>query len=133
MDIKGHTVGEVMIAEAAKIKEEYYFSYLLDRANRPYLAMCSVEGGVEIEVLAVERPDALAKIDVDPQVGIDAAKAAEIVAAAGFAGPEVAGDVAAAIVKWPARVYLAEDATLVEVNPLVLGPPTARSSRSTAR
>jgi succinyl-CoA synthetase beta subunit len=117
MDIKGHTVRRVMIAAGAKIEEEYYFSLLLDRATRRYLAMCSVEGGVEIEVLAVERPESLAKIDVDPQVGIDAAKAAEIVAAAGFA-PEVAGAVADAIVKLGA-VYAGEDATLVEVNPLV--------------
>lgn len=118
MDIKGHTVRRVMIAAGAKISEEYYFSLLLDRSTRRYLAMCSVEGGVEIEVLAVERPDALAKIDVDPQVGIDAAKAAEIVAAARFA-PDIADQVAAAILKL-GQVYVAEDATLVEVNPLVL-------------
>ena len=74
MDIKGHTVGTVMIAQGAKIAEEYYFSILLDRANRSYLAMCSKEGGVEIEQLAVERPEALARVAVDPQVGIDAAK-----------------------------------------------------------
>ncbi len=85
MDIKGHTVHRVMVAAGAKIAEEYYFSVLLDRSERRYLAMCSVEGGMEIEQLAVERPDALAKVAVDPIVGIDAAKAAEIVAAAGFA------------------------------------------------
>ena len=84
MDIKGHTVGTVMIAQGAKIAEEYYFSILLDRANRSYLAMCSKEGGVEIEQLAVERPEALARIEVDPNVGIDGAKADEIVKAAGF-------------------------------------------------
>ncbi len=117
MDIKGHTVHQVMVAAGAKIAEEYYFSVLLDRSERRYLAMCSVEGGVEIEQLAVERPDALAKIAVDPIVGIDAAKAAEIVAVAGFA-EDVAGEVAAAIQKlW--TVYREEDATLVEVNPLV--------------
>jgi succinyl-CoA synthetase beta subunit len=117
MDIKGHTVQRVMVAQGAQIAEEYYFSVLLDRAERRYLAMCSVEGGMEIEQLAVERPDALAKVVVDPLVGIDAAKAAEIVAAAGFA-PEVAAAVADVIEKlW--GVYLAEDATLVEVNPLV--------------
>ncbi|MDN6299452.1 MAG: ADP-forming succinate--CoA ligase subunit beta [Micrococcaceae bacterium] len=117
MDIKGHTVDKVMIAQGADIAEEFYFSVLLDRANRNYLAMCSVEGGVEIEVLAVERPDALAKVAVDPAVGIDAAKADEIVAAAGFA-PELRANVAAAIVKlWD--VFVKEDATLVEVNPLV--------------
>ena len=85
MDIKGHTVGTVMIAAGARIAEEYYVSILLDRANRSYLAMASVEGGVDIEQLAVERPEALARIAVHPLTGIDAAKAAEIVQAAGFA------------------------------------------------
>jgi succinyl-CoA synthetase beta subunit len=117
MDIKGHTVKRVMIAAGADIAEEFYFSVLLDRANRNYLAMCSVEGGMEIEQLAVERPEALAKVPVDPAVGIDAAKAAEIVEAAGFA-PELREKVAGVIVKlWD--VFKGEDATLVEVNPLV--------------
>src|SRR5688500_5209851 len=93
MDIKGHTVHRVMIAEGAKIAEEYYFSLLLDRANRSYLAMCSVEGGVDIETLAVERPEALAKVEVDPATGIDDAKADEIVSAAGFSD-ELRGPVA---------------------------------------
>ena len=84
MDIKGHTVHRVMIAQGAQIAEEYYFSVLLDRANRTYLAMCSKEGGMDIEQLAVERPEALAKIEVDPNVGIDTAKAQEIVDEAGF-------------------------------------------------
>jgi len=117
LDIKGHTVRRVMVAAGAKIEAEYYFSLLLDRSTRRYLAMCSVEGGVEIEVLAVERPESLAKVDVDPRVGIDAAKAAEIVVAAGFA-PDVAGAVADALVRL-GEVYVGEDATLVEVNPLV--------------
>ncbi len=117
MDIKGHTVHRVLVAVGATIAEEYYFSVLLDRAERRYLAMCSVEGGMEIEQLAVERPEALAKVPVDPQVGIDRAKAEEIVAAAGFA-PDVAGQVADVIERlW--TVYREEDATLVEVNPLV--------------
>nr|WP_269437848.1 ADP-forming succinate--CoA ligase subunit beta [Arthrobacter sp. zg-Y919] len=117
MDIKGHTVNTVMIAQGADIAEEYYFSVLLDRANRNYLAMCSVEGGMEIEQLAVERPDALARVAVDPAVGIDSAKAAEIVDAAGFA-PELREGVMNAIIKlWD--VFTKEDATLVEVNPLV--------------
>ena len=117
MDIKGHTVHRVMIAEGARIAEEYYFSVLLDRAERRYLAMCSVEGGVEIEQLAVERPEALARVAVDPRVGIDRAKAEEIVAAAGFAA-DVAPQVADVVEKlW--TVYRDEDATLVEVNPLV--------------
>jgi len=117
MDIKGHTVRRVMIAAGAKIATEHYFSLLLDRATRRYLAMCAVEGGMEIEELAVERPDALAKVDVDPRVGIDAAKAAEIVATAGFPD-DVAGQVADVLVTL-GEVYAKEDATLVEVNPLV--------------
>ncbi|KYH43095.1 ADP-forming succinate--CoA ligase subunit beta [Branchiibius sp. NY16-3462-2] len=117
MDIKGHTVGTVMIAQGAQIAEEYYFSVLLDRANRSYLAMCSKEGGMEIEQLAVERPEALARIPVDPNVGIDQAKADEIVAAAGF-DADTAAKVAPVLIKlWD--VYAGEDATLVEVNPLV--------------
>ncbi len=118
MDIKGHTVHRVMIAAGADIAQEFYFSLLLDRAERRYLAMASVEGGMEIEQLAVERPEALAKVPVDPRVGIDQAKADEIVAAAGFA-PDVAPKVAAVLrTLWD--VYDGEDATLVEVNPLVL-------------
>jgi succinyl-CoA synthetase beta subunit len=118
MDIKGHTVHRVMVAAGAKIAEEYYFSVLLDRSNRTYLAMASREGGVEIEQLAVERPEALARVAVDPLVGIDEAKANEIAQAAGFSG-EVAQGVAAVAQKlW--AVYRDEDATLVEVNPLVL-------------
>ncbi len=118
MDIKGHTVHRVMVAAGARIAQEFYFSVLLDRAERRYLAMCSVEGGMEIEQLAVEKPEALAKVAIDPIVGIDAAKAAEIVATAGFSA-ELAGPVADVIQKlW--AVYRDEDATLVEVNPLVL-------------
>nr|WP_231366410.1 ADP-forming succinate--CoA ligase subunit beta [Zhihengliuella flava] len=117
MDIKGHTVNKVMIAQGADIAEEYYFSVLLDRANRNYLAMCSVEGGMEIEQLAVERPEALAKVAVDPLVGIDAAKANEIVAEANFP-EELRGKVAETLqTLW--TVFKDEDATLVEVNPLV--------------
>ena len=117
MDIKGHTVHKVMIAQGARIAEEYYFSILLDRSNRTYLAMCSKEGGMEIEQLAVERPEALARIAVDPNVGIDAAKAQEIVDAAGF-DAETGAKIAPVLIKlWD--VYSQEDATLVEVNPLV--------------
>ena len=117
MDIKGHTVHRVMIAQGARIAEEYYFSILLDRANRTYLAMCSVEGGMDIETLAVERPDALAKVAVDPNVGIDDAKAQEIVDAAGFDADTGAAIVPVLKSLW--TVYREEDATLVEVNPLV--------------
>ena len=117
MDIKGHTVHQVMIAQGADIAEEYYFSVLLDRANRTYLAMCSVEGGMEIEQLAEERPEALAKVPVSPLTGIDAETAQKIVAEAGFP-EELRADVAEVIQKlW--EVFEKEDATLVEVNPLV--------------
>lgn len=117
MDIKGHIVHKVLIAAGADIAEEYYFSILLDRSERRYLAMCSVEGGMEIEQLAVERPEALAKVAVDPNVGIDAAKAKEIVEQANFT-PELQEKVAPVLEKlWD--VYTKEDATLVEVNPLV--------------
>jgi succinyl-CoA synthetase beta subunit len=117
MDIKGHTVHRVMVAQGAKIAEEYYFSVLLDRSNRTFLAMASREGGMEIEQLAVERPDALARVPVDAVKGIDAAKAREIVAAGNFP-PDVADRVADVVVKlWD--VFTKEDATLVEVNPLV--------------
>jgi succinyl-CoA synthetase beta subunit len=120
MDIKGHTVHRVLITEASDIAQEYYFSFLLDRANRTFLAMASFEGGMEIEQLAVERPDALARIPINPLTGVDAAKAAEIVAAAKFPA-EVADQVAAVAVKlW--ETFVAEDATLVEVNPLVRDP-----------
>ncbi|WP_147061970.1 ADP-forming succinate--CoA ligase subunit beta [Knoellia locipacati] len=117
MDIKGHTVHQVMIAQGAQIDEEYYFSVLLDRTNRTYLAMCSKEGGMEIEQLAVERPEALARVAVDPNVGIDTAKAQEIVDEAGFDAETGAKIVPVLEKLW--LVYRDEDATLVEVNPLV--------------
>ena len=120
MDIKGHTVHHVLVAQGADIAEEYYFSILLDRANRSYLAMCSVEGGMEIEQLAAERPEALAKVEVDPLVGIDSAKAQEIVEAAGFSA-ELQPKVVEVLVKL-GDVFKKEDATLVEVNPLVQTP-----------
>lgn len=118
MDIKGHTVKRVMIAQGVDIAEEYYFSLLLDRTNRSILALCSTEGGVEIETLAEERPEALARVEVNPLVGIDEAKAREIADSAGFTG-DVAYQVVPVLQKlW--RVYRDSDATLVEVNPLVL-------------
>jgi succinyl-CoA synthetase beta subunit len=117
MDIKGHLVHRVMLAPAASIEDEYYFSILLDRSNRTYLAMASREGGMEIELLAVEKPDALARVAVDALQGIDEAKAREITERGGF--PDEVGDqVVGAILKlWDA--FVGEDATLVEVNPLV--------------
>lgn len=117
MDIKGHTVRKVMIAEGADIAEEYYFSILLDRSERRYLVMCSREGGMDIETLAKERPEALAKVPVDPIEGIDEAVTDTILTEAGFPAEEHAA-IAPAIVKlW--ETYRDEDATLVEVNPLI--------------
>jgi succinyl-CoA synthetase beta subunit len=117
MDIKGHTVHRVMIADAAAIEDEYYVSFLLDRANRTYLAMASREGGVEIEQLAVEKPEALARIPVDALAGVDADVAREIVTRGGFPD-DVADQVVGAVQRlWD--VFVAEDATLVEVNPMV--------------
>lgn len=118
LDIKGHVVKRLMVAEGADIKEEFYFSVLLDRANRSYLSLCSYEGGMEIEQLAVERPEALARVEVDPSEGIDIDKAREIAVAAKFPA-ELVDKVADVFVKLYG-VYTAEDATLVEVNPLVL-------------
>jgi succinyl-CoA synthetase beta subunit len=120
MDIKGHTVHRVLVAEASDISEEYYFSFLLDRSNRTFLAMASSEGGVEIEVLAVERPEALAKVAIDPITGVDKALALEILKQGNFPA-EVIDEAADVVVKlW--ETFVAEDATLVEVNPLVRDP-----------
>jgi succinyl-CoA synthetase beta subunit len=118
LDIKGHVVKRVMVAAGARIAREFYFSVLLDRANRSYLSLASVEGGVEIEQLAVEKPEALARVEVDPLVGIDHAKAVEIARAANF-DEDLVEQAADVFVKLYA-VYKGEDATLVEVNPLVL-------------
>jgi succinyl-CoA synthetase beta subunit len=120
LDIKGHITHRVMVAQASDIAEEYYFSYLLDRSNRTFLAMASKEGGMEIEQLAVERPDALARIPVDASKGVDEAKAAEIVDAAGF--PAEVRDQVIAIAQRLWDVFSEEDATLVEVNPLAKAP-----------
>jgi len=120
MDIKGHTVRTLLISQAADIAEEYYFSFLLDRANRRYLAMCSAEGGMEIEELAVERPEALARVPVDPVAGVDAAKALEIATAGNI--PEAVREKAAAVIEQLWTVFTGEEATLVEVNPLVRTP-----------
>jgi succinyl-CoA synthetase beta subunit len=118
MDIKGHTVRSVLVAEDIDIAQEYYLSFLLDRADRTFLSMCSVEGGVEIEEVARTKPEALARIPVSPLAGVDAAKAAEIVAAGRL--PEEARAGAAALAERLWDVFTGEDATLVEVNPLVL-------------
>jgi len=118
LDIKGHVVKRVMVAGGARIAQEFYFSVLLDRANRSYLSLTSYEGGMEIEQLAVERPEALARVEVVAGQGIDLAKAEEIARAAKFP-EELIGKVAPVLVKLY-DVYTGEDATLVEVNPLVL-------------
>ena len=120
MDIKGHTVHRVLIAQASDIAEEYYFSYLLDRSNRTFLAMASVEGGVEIEQVAVDNPQALARIPIDARTGVDEAKAREIVAAARF--PEAVADQVVDVAQKLWTVFTGADATLVEVNPLVQDP-----------
>jgi succinyl-CoA synthetase beta subunit len=117
MDIKGHTVHRVLIAPTADIAEEYYFSFLVDRAERRYLCIASTEGGVEIEVTAHENPEAVAKVAIDPLVGVDDAKASEIVAATGF--PADVADQAVDMIKQLWTVFVEEDASLVEVNPLV--------------
>ena len=118
LDIKGHIVKRVMVAQGAAIDKEYYFSVLLDRSNRTFLSLCSVEGGMEIEQLAEERPEALAKVPVDATKGIDLATALSIAKQGGF-DDEIAAKVAPVFVKLY-EVFVKEDATLVEVNPLIL-------------
>ncbi|MBA4861490.1 ADP-forming succinate--CoA ligase subunit beta [Streptomyces sp. PSKA54] len=117
MDIKGHTVHKVMLAEMApEIAEEYYVSFLLDRTNRTFLSIASVEGGMEIEEVAATRPEAVAKIPVDANEGVTEAKAREIVAAAKF--PAEVADQITEILQTLWKTFIAEDALLVEVNPL---------------
>jgi succinyl-CoA synthetase beta subunit len=115
MDIKGHAVHKVLVEEAGDIAQEYYLSYLLDRAGRTFLSICSVQGGMEIEEVAHED---LAQIAVDPLAGVDRAKATEIVTAGGL--PAEAIDGAAALAERLWAVFADEDATLVEVNPMIL-------------
>lgn len=117
MDIKGHTVHKVMLAQTADIADEYYVSYLLDRANRTFLAMASVEGGMDIEEVAATKPEALAKIPVDANEGVTEAKAREIVDAARF--PSEIADQVVEVLQTLWTVFVKEDALLVEVNPLV--------------
>ncbi|HWS91884.1 MAG TPA: ADP-forming succinate--CoA ligase subunit beta [Mycobacterium sp.] len=120
LDIKGHIVKKLLVAEASDIAEEYYISFLLDRANRTYLAMCSVEGGMEIEEVAATKPDRLAKVPVSAVRGVDLATARSI-AERGHLPAEVLDAAAVTISKlW--ELFVAEDATLVEVNPLVRTP-----------
>jgi succinyl-CoA synthetase beta subunit len=116
MDIKGHTVNRVLVAPAEEIEEEYYFSFLLDRPNRSYLCISSIEGGVEIEEVAKTNPDAVKKIAIDPATGVDEAKATEIVDESEF--PDALRDQAISFVQKLWTVFVEEDATLVEINPL---------------
>ena len=117
MDIKGHTVHKVMIAQAAPIESEYYLAILLDRANRNFLVMASVAGGMEIEEVAHKTPEKLAKVGINPNIGIDKAKALEIAKGGQFPA-DVLDQVADVLVKlWQA--FIKEDATLMEINPLV--------------
>ena len=117
MDIKGHTVHKVMIAQAAPIDSEYYLAILLDRANRNFLVMASVAGGMEIEEVAHKTPEKLAKVGINPNIGIDKAKALEIAKGGQFPA-DVLDQVADVLVKlWQA--FIKEDATLMEINPLV--------------
>ncbi len=117
MDIKGHTVHKVMIAQAAPIESEYYLAILLDRANRNFLVMASVAGGIEIEEVAHKTPEKLAKVGINPNIGIDKVKALEIVKGGQFP-TDVIDQVADVLVKlWQA--FIKEDATLMEINPLV--------------
>ncbi|GII75583.1 succinate--CoA ligase [ADP-forming] subunit beta [Sphaerisporangium rufum] len=118
MDIKGHTVHKVLVEEASAIAEEYYFSFLLDRANRTFLAICSAAGGMDIEEVAHSTPDKVAKIPVSPLTGVDRARGREIAQAGGL--PEAALDGAAEIIEKLWAVFVDEDATLVEVNPMIL-------------
>ena len=117
MDIRGHRVETVLVVPGADLDQEFYFSILLDRANRSHLALCSREGGMDIETLAQERPEALVRRQLDPTVGIDADVAQEILTQAGFTPAEVESLASVLVSLWD--VYQGEDATLVEVNPLV--------------
>ncbi|GGL05413.1 ADP-forming succinate--CoA ligase subunit beta [Planomonospora parontospora] len=118
MDIKGHTVHKVLIEEASAIAEEYYFSFLLDRANRTFLAICSAAGGMDIEEVAHSTPEKVAKVPVSPLTGIDRARAREIAVAGGL--PEKALDGAAELIEKLWAAFVDEDASLVEVNPMIL-------------
>ena len=117
MDIKGHTVTKVMIAQAAPIEAEYYLAILLDRANRNFLVMASVAGGMEIEEVAHKTPEKLARVGIDPNIGISEAKAREIILAGQFPADVVDQVVEVLLKLWAA--FVAEDATLMEINPLV--------------
>ena len=117
-DIKGHTVHKVLVEEASDIAQEYYLSYLVDRSARTFLSICSVQGGMEIEEVAHTNPEAVARVVIDPLGGVDAAKATEIVTAGGLPAEAIAGAAVLAERLW--AVFTGKDATLVEVNPMIL-------------
>jgi len=118
MDIKGHTVHRVLVTTASDIAQEYYFSFLLDRANRTFLSICTVQGGMEIEEVAHSTPEAVARIPVSPLTGVDAGQAQEIIAAGRI--PAEAAEGAALLAERLWAMFTDEDATLVEVNPMAL-------------
>ncbi|WP_329234273.1 ADP-forming succinate--CoA ligase subunit beta [Actinoallomurus sp. NBC_01490] len=118
MDIKGHTVHKVLVEEASAIAQEFYFSFLLDRANRTFLSICSVEGGMEIEEVAATKPEAVAQIPINALAGVDRVKAREIAAAGRLPAEALEG--AAELIERLWAAFVDEDATLVEVNPLIL-------------
>jgi succinyl-CoA synthetase beta subunit len=121
MDIKGHTVRTVWIEHASDIATEYYASVLLDRSAKQPMVMFSVEGGVEIEQVAQESPEKLVRHHVNALQGLSRAEAIEI-AAKGGADEDVVEGVADALVALY-EVWLQEDATLAEINPLIVTPP----------
>jgi succinyl-CoA synthetase beta subunit len=118
MDIKGHVVRRLWIEHASDIAREYYASFTLDRAAKMYLGMVSARGGVDIEQVADEDPAAIARLHIDPSVGLTEAQAAALVEAAGL-DPE-ARDGAVGILLNLYRCYVEGDADLVEINPLIL-------------
>jgi succinyl-CoA synthetase beta subunit len=118
MDIKGHTVHKVLVEEASAIAQEYYFSFLLDRADRRFLSICSAAGGIDIEEVAATNPEAVAKVPIDARAGVDSFVAHDIVRAGGLPAEAVSG--AAELVERLWALFIDEDATLVEVNPMIL-------------
>ena len=131
MDIKGHIAHKVLIAEASDIKSEYYLSFLLDRANRTFTSICTVDGGMEIEEIAHTNPDAIARVPVSPLTGVDHAKALEIVRAGRI--PDEAVEQAARAGRAAVGHVHRRGRDPGRGEPAWCSPPTARCSRSTAR
>ena len=120
MDIKGHTVEILWIEEASDIAEEYYASFTLDRSKKLHLGMLSAEGGVEIEAVAEENPDAIAKVWINPVDGLSEEEARRWVAGANLNPAATEG--AVDILRKLYTAYTEGDADLVEINPLILTP-----------